>query len=71
VSTTIRAATLDDVDQLARLRWEFRVELGTTPSGAYAGFLESFRYQGDLDRVRPVGERQFDQLIDVVASGGA
>ncbi|HET7236012.1 MAG TPA: GNAT family N-acetyltransferase [Actinomycetota bacterium] len=39
----IRPATLEDVDELARLRWEFRVEAGTAVTASFDGFLEGFR----------------------------
>lgn len=39
----VRPATLQDVDELARLRWEFRVEAGTPIASSFEGFLEGFR----------------------------
>jgi hypothetical protein len=38
-----RRATLDDVDELARLRWDFRVEHGTPVSSTFEAFAEQFR----------------------------
>ena len=43
MTPTIRAATLTDVDELARLRWDLRVEYGTPASAAFAEFLDVFR----------------------------
>jgi GNAT superfamily N-acetyltransferase len=43
VTPPIRPATLEDVDELARLRWEFRIEHGTPTSGTFDGFLDGFR----------------------------
>ena len=43
MSERIRAATLDDVDALGRLRWEFRIEQGTPATTSYDVFLEGFR----------------------------
>jgi GNAT superfamily N-acetyltransferase len=40
---TIREATLEDADELARLRWEFRVEVGTPVTRDYDEFLGEFR----------------------------
>ena len=40
---TIRQATLDDADELARLRWEFRIEAGTPATRSYDEFLREFR----------------------------
>jgi GNAT superfamily N-acetyltransferase len=39
----IRQATVDDGDELARLRWEFRIELGTRAARDRDGFNEEFR----------------------------
>jgi ribosomal protein S18 acetylase RimI-like enzyme len=39
----IRRATLDDADELARLRWDFRVEHGTPVSSTFEAFAEEFR----------------------------
>lgn len=39
----IRAATPDDADELARLRWDFRVEHGTPASRSFEEFVEGFR----------------------------
>lgn len=39
----IRLATLDDADELARLRWDFRVEHGTPVSSTFEAFAEEFR----------------------------
>lgn len=41
--TTIRPATTDDADGLARLRWDFRVEHGTPVSRTYDEFAVEFR----------------------------
>jgi ribosomal protein S18 acetylase RimI-like enzyme len=41
--TAIRAATPDDADELARLRWDFRVEQGTPVSRAFDAFAVEFR----------------------------
>ena len=40
---TIRPASADDADELARLRWDFRVEHGTPVSRTFAEFIEGFR----------------------------
>ena len=40
---TIREATIEDADELARLRWEFRIEAGTPATRDYDGFLGEFR----------------------------
>ena len=40
---TIRPASADDADELARLRWDFRVEHGTLVSRTFAEFIEEFR----------------------------
>lgn len=39
----IRAATVRDADELARLRWDFRVEAGTPPSTTFDVFVEGMR----------------------------
>lgn len=39
----VRAATVDDADELARLRWEFRTEFGTLASMTYPEFVADFR----------------------------
>lgn len=39
----IRVATLEDADELARLRWEFRIEFGTPATHDYEAFLSEFR----------------------------
>jgi GNAT superfamily N-acetyltransferase len=39
----IRLATVADTDELARLRWEFRIESGTPATRTYEVFLEEFR----------------------------
>lgn len=41
--TAIRAATPDDADDLARLRWDFRVEHGTPVTRTFDAFAEEFR----------------------------
>jgi N-acetylglutamate synthase-like GNAT family acetyltransferase len=41
--TAIRPATPDDADELARLRWDFRVEHGTPISRTFDAFAEEFR----------------------------
>jgi GNAT superfamily N-acetyltransferase len=43
VTPTIRQAGLRDVDELARLRWDFRIEFGTPATRDYASFLQEFR----------------------------
>jgi GNAT superfamily N-acetyltransferase len=40
---TIRPARLEDADELARLRWEFRIEFGTPATRDYDQFLHEFR----------------------------
>ncbi len=40
---TIRPATPDDADGLARLRWNFRVEHGTPAARTFDEFAEEFR----------------------------
>jgi N-acetylglutamate synthase-like GNAT family acetyltransferase len=42
----IRRATLDDADELARLRWDFRVEHGTPVSSTFEAFAEEFLADG-------------------------
>ena len=39
----IRRATRRDVDELARLRWDFRVEHGTAASRTFDAFADEFR----------------------------
>jgi GNAT superfamily N-acetyltransferase len=39
----IRPATPADADELARLRWDFRVEHGTPVSRTFEAFVEEFR----------------------------
>jgi ribosomal protein S18 acetylase RimI-like enzyme len=39
----IRRATPPDADELARLRWDFRVEQGTPASGTFEAFAGEFR----------------------------
>lgn len=39
----IRPATDEDTDELARLRWEFRIESGTPATRTYETFVEEFR----------------------------
>jgi GNAT superfamily N-acetyltransferase len=47
--TTIRPANVHDADQLARLRWDFRIEDGTSPSATLAEFVDEMRaFVGDL-----------------------
>lgn len=41
--TRLRRASPDDADELARLRWEFRVEHGTPVTRTYEAFVEEFR----------------------------
>ena len=43
MTPTIRLAGLDDLDELARLRWEFRVEAGTPVTRSFGAFVEEFR----------------------------
>jgi GNAT superfamily N-acetyltransferase len=40
VTATIRAATVDDADELGRLRWEFRIESGTPATRSREAFAE-------------------------------
>jgi GNAT superfamily N-acetyltransferase len=47
--TAIRPANVHDADQLARLRWDFRIEGGTPPSTTSDGFVEEMRsFVGDV-----------------------
>jgi hypothetical protein len=47
--TTIRPANVQDADQLAQLRWDFRIEGGTPPSTTLDGFIDEMRsFVGDL-----------------------
>jgi ribosomal protein S18 acetylase RimI-like enzyme len=39
----IRRATIEDADELARLRWDFRVEQGTPVTSTFDAFAEEFR----------------------------
>lgn len=39
----VRSATVDDADELARLRWEFRTEHGTPATVTYPEFVADFR----------------------------
>jgi ribosomal protein S18 acetylase RimI-like enzyme len=39
----IRVARADDADELARLRWDFRVEHGTPVDRSFEEFLDEFR----------------------------
>lgn len=39
----LRLATPNDADELARLRWEFRVEQGTPADRTFDDFLDDFR----------------------------
>jgi N-acetylglutamate synthase-like GNAT family acetyltransferase len=39
----LRSATSDDADELARLRWDFRVEQGTPVARSFEDFVEEFR----------------------------
>jgi ribosomal protein S18 acetylase RimI-like enzyme len=41
--TVIRAATPEDADELARLRWDFRVEHGTPVTRTFEEFASEFR----------------------------
>jgi GNAT superfamily N-acetyltransferase len=43
VRPRIRQARLEDVDELARLRWEFRIGSGTPMTRDYASFLREFQ----------------------------
>lgn len=46
--TTIRPAKVQDADQLAQLRWDFRIEVGTPPSRTLGEFLDEMRsFVGD------------------------
>jgi GNAT superfamily N-acetyltransferase len=47
--TTIRPANVQDADQLAQLRWDFRIEDGTPPTTTLDEFLDEMRsFVGDL-----------------------
>lgn len=47
--TAIRPASAQDADQLARLRWDFRIEGGTLPSTTLDEFVAEMRsFVGDL-----------------------
>jgi GNAT superfamily N-acetyltransferase len=47
--TAIRPASVQDADQLARLRWDFRIEGGTLPSTTLDEFVAEMRsFVGDL-----------------------
>jgi N-acetylglutamate synthase-like GNAT family acetyltransferase len=39
----VRGATIEDADELARLRWDFRVEHGTPVGRSFEDFVEEFR----------------------------
>ena len=41
--TTIRPATVDDADDLVRMRWEFRIESGTPATRTRRAFAEEMR----------------------------
>jgi ribosomal protein S18 acetylase RimI-like enzyme len=43
VTIVVRAATRDDADELARLRWDFRVEHGTPVTRTFEEFASEFR----------------------------
>ena len=43
MNVSIRSARLDDANELARLRWEFRVEHGTPATTAFGDFVGRFR----------------------------
>ena len=43
MTPTIRSATVEDADQLAQLRWEFRIEFGTPASQSRETFFEQMR----------------------------
>jgi GNAT superfamily N-acetyltransferase len=44
----VRAAATVDADELARLRWEFRIETGTPPSVTFEAFVDDMRsFVGD------------------------
>jgi GNAT superfamily N-acetyltransferase len=43
VSVTIRRATVEDADELARLRWDFRNEAGTPVTTTFDAFVDAFR----------------------------
>jgi GNAT superfamily N-acetyltransferase len=42
--TTIRPASVQDAGQLARLRWDFRIEGGTPPSTTLGEFVDEMRF---------------------------
>jgi hypothetical protein len=47
--TTIRPASVRDADQLAQLRWDFRIEGGTPQSTTLDEFVQEMRaFVGDL-----------------------
>jgi GNAT superfamily N-acetyltransferase len=39
----VRRAGTDDADQLARLRWDFRIEAGTPVATTFDAFVDAFR----------------------------
>lgn len=41
--TELRSATAGDADELARLRWQFRIEHGTRVTRTFDEFVEEFR----------------------------
>jgi GNAT superfamily N-acetyltransferase len=43
MAPTIRQARLGDADELARLRWEFRIEFGTPATRDLDAFVQEFR----------------------------
>ena len=43
VTIGVRPATTDDTDELARLRWDFRVEHGTPVTRTFEEFATEFR----------------------------
>ena len=43
MTIVVRAATREDADELARLRWDFRVEHGTPVTRAFEEFASEFR----------------------------
>lgn len=42
--TTIRSASVQDADQPARLRWDFRIEGGTPPSTTLGEFVDEMHF---------------------------
>ena len=44
MSFTIRRATVEDADDLARLRWDFRAEAGTPVTTSLDAFVAAFRW---------------------------